>query len=182
MAKISVRLRQFQITILALSGALMLSGTAVATSPGTSHNSGHINSGANSKTISNYRWHYNNGVKYFENGDIFKAKQIFSDLMRAGNNRYDPGLNYYMARIKSMQGDNKGALRHYRIVLNQAPGSFAIIAGIGESYAKLGKTDKALKVLTRLEAASGKCADICVNANIIDKSIEVVEAALAKKL
>jgi len=181
MAKRFVTWRQLPIIIMALSGAMLIPATAFATGPGTSHNLGHVKSRVDSKTVSNFQWHYNNGVKRFENGDIFKAKLIFGDLLREYNNRRDPGLNYYMARIKSMQGDNKGALKHYRIVLRSAPGTFSIIAGIGESYAKLGETDKAGKVLSRLEAASEKCARTCNNASTIDASIEVVKKALANK-
>jgi len=182
MAKFCSGLKSLPVILYAWSGAMFIPSVAFATSPDIASLTRHTGS-LDGNSMSNFRWHYNNGVKAFENGDIFKAKIIFSDLLRSGGaDGNDARLNFYMARIKAIQGDNKGAIRHYNIVLRQYPRTYSIMAGMGQSYVKLGDKERARRVLSRLEVAAKVCAGSCENTETIDASIAIVENALAVNL
>jgi TolA-binding protein len=182
MKKISVKLKSVAAGAMLLSGALFFPGVATATGPSQTHDLGHFKGSSNGKTQSNYNWHFDGGVKAFENGEIFKAKRIFRDLIVIYGNRSDPSLNYYMGRIKAIQGDHKGAIQNYKIVLRQFPNTFSIMARVGKSYVMLENKEQAVIIMSKLKAASKMCAGSCKNKNTIDASIAVLEKALAEEV
>lgn len=124
----------------------------------------------------NTQYLYKKGVSAFEDGNYHKAQTAFSTILYSIPR--DANTNYYMARVRAMRGDHKGAIKNYSIALAGHKGNAILMAGLGQSYAKADRLEDARAILEKLETASVKCAGTCSQDHILKVSIEVVTTAM----
>lgn len=166
MAKISTKIKY---GLIAAMVGLMPALTAYAGSDSTSLNNGAGLAGANN---GNPSYHFKRGVIHFEAKNYDKASKAFHKV------QYDPRASVYMASIKTNRGHYKSAIPYYNHSLKTFEGNPALLAGLGLSYTKIEKYDRAAQVLTRLEASSEACDNTCEQAPMIAASLHILTMAM----
>ena len=120
--------------------------------------------------------HLRRGAAHYEAKDYDMASKFFRRVLQ--KRPRDAKANVYMASIKSMRGDYKNAIPYYNRSLRTFQNDPALLAGLGISYAKTEKYDRAARILTRLETSSKACDNTCEQAPMIAASLHILSLAM----
>lgn len=121
---------------------------------------------------------YQRGVESFQSGDFRDAEKAFSKVLKASS-RHAP-TNLFMGLTKTELGNDKSAAKYYKSAVKADKKLYEAYDGLGTSYARIGKKDKARDVVEDLQKAQSKCGD-CSDSTRIQTAIDNVEAAISGK-
>jgi len=140
---------------------------------------GGFSGGSNSnlpQTVYNPVQDYQDGLTLLRSNEFKKADRKFAQVLKA--TRRNASANYYMGVAKVGQGKDKSSIRYFKNAAKYQADLYEAHAGLGEAYAKTGKTEKAQKVLTQLQSESSNCNG-CADSDRIQTAITQIETALA---
>ena len=112
---------------------------------------------------------YNKGRAYLENKEYKKATKAFGRVLKVA--RKDANTNFLMGASYSGLNNYKKAARYYKNAVRYNANLGGAHIGLAKSYVALGKTDKANKVQSDLDALVAKCVAVnCTSKANLEKA------------
>lgn len=121
---------------------------------------------------------YRQGIAALEAGQHDRAGRALQALLEAAPD--DAGAHFLAGLAAAVDGDTKGALRHFRKAAALDGSMVAAHQRAGIALARLGKAEEAQEVLDQLRAREETCARICADASDLRAATAAVATALGK--